>query len=66
MKGNLDLLRERIRKFSPIYYAAADAPPFLLFHGTDDKTVPIAHGDTFVEALKKAGEAMLLINIDSV
>ena len=46
---------ERAKKASPITHVAADAPPFLVVHGTNDRTVPIAHGDRFVEALKKAG-----------
>lgn len=40
---------------SPITHVKAGAPPFLLIHGTADKTVIIKHGDSFVEALKEAG-----------
>ena len=46
---------ERNKKISPISYVHKDAPPFLLIHGTADKTVNIKHGDSLVEALKKAG-----------
>ncbi|MBD3674033.1 MAG: alpha/beta hydrolase fold domain-containing protein [Planctomycetaceae bacterium] len=41
-------------KVSPITYAHSDAPPFLVIHGTGDRTVPVKHGDTFVNALKEA------------
>lgn len=40
---------------SPISHLAKDPVPFLVIHGTADKTVPVFQGDTFVEALKKAG-----------
>ena len=53
--GPADTLEERGRKASPSTYVAADAPPFLLVHGTADTTVNIKHGDTFHGALKKAG-----------
>ena len=53
--GSADTLEERGRKASPSTYVAADAPPFLLVHGTADTTVNIKHGDTFHAALKKAG-----------
>ena len=53
--GPAETLEERGRKASPSTYVAADAPPFLLVHGTADTTVNIKHGDTFHAALKKAG-----------
>ena len=53
--GPAKTLEERGRKASPSTYVAADAPPFLLIHGTADTTVNIKHGDTFHAALKKAG-----------
>ncbi|MCF7847472.1 MAG: alpha/beta hydrolase [Kiritimatiellales bacterium] len=55
LAGPEDTLAERIRKASPISYVRKDTPPFLLFQGTADKLVNVAHGDRFVEALKKAG-----------
>lgn len=45
----------RAQKYSPIKYVTDKAPPFLVVHGTADKTVDIKHGDTFVEALKDVG-----------
>ena len=57
--GPGETLEERARKASPSTYVAADAPPFLLVHGTADTTVNIKHGDTFHAALKKAGAKYL-------
>ncbi len=55
LKGDPDSVDERVRKASPINYIRKDAPPFLLIHGTADRTVNVKHADTFVAALKKAG-----------
>lgn len=46
---------ERVRQASPISYARADAPPFLLIHGTADRTVPIVQAQRLADALRKAG-----------
>ncbi len=40
---------------SPINHVRKDAPPFLLIHGTADRTVDVKHADLFVKALKEAG-----------
>ena len=53
--GPEETFEERARKASPVSHVSADAPPFLIFHGTKDNTVNVAHGDRLVEALKKAG-----------
>ena len=55
LAGSDETFAERAKKASPITHVRADAPPFLVVHGTNDRTVPIAHGDRFVEALKEAG-----------
>lgn len=55
LPGPPDSLAERVKKASPISYVRADAPPFLVIHGTADQTVPFSQGEKFVEALKQAG-----------
>jgi acetyl esterase/lipase len=40
---------------SPLTYITKDDPPFLIVHGDEDKTVPIAQSERLTEALKKAG-----------
>lgn len=43
---------ERYRDASPRHRVHADAPPFLVLHGTRDSLVPIADAHHFVEALR--------------
>jgi dipeptidyl aminopeptidase/acylaminoacyl peptidase len=43
------------RAASPVTWASADDPPFLIFHGTEDATVPFAQGEALAAALVKAG-----------
>lgn len=47
--------KEQAFKASPISYVHAKAPPFLLFHGTEDRLVDVSQSDRFVKALKEAG-----------
>jgi dipeptidyl aminopeptidase/acylaminoacyl peptidase len=40
---------------SPLNYVTSDAPPFLIVHGDNDKTVPIIHSEKMHETLSAAG-----------
>jgi len=40
------------RKASPIAQVHADAPPFLVVHGTGDSVIPVAQARSFVERLR--------------
>ncbi|MEW4491025.1 alpha/beta fold hydrolase [Thalassoglobus sp. JC818] len=53
--GPDESLDERKRLASPISHVFDDAPPFLLVHGTSDRTVPYSQGASFADALKEAG-----------
>jgi acetyl esterase/lipase len=52
------------KEASPITYVTKDDPPFLVVHGTDDRTVPFDQGVRFHEALKKAGVDSTLVKIE--
>ncbi len=47
--------KEKARKASPMTYVSSSAAPFLIMHGDQDRTVPIAQSETFAAALKEAG-----------
>lgn len=49
---------------SPVTFADADAPPFLIIHGTADRTVPVQQGDDLAEKLKAAGADVTYIRVD--
>ena len=53
--GTEEERRELAKKCSPITYVSADAPPFLLIHGTTDGTVPPDQATRFAAALREAG-----------
>jgi acetyl esterase/lipase len=46
---------------SPVTYATADDPPFLIFHGDKDGTVPLEQGRLMYDALIKAGVSAKLV-----
>ena len=52
------------REASPVTYVTKDDPPFLVFHGTEDRTVPFRQGESFYEKLKAAGVDATLIKMD--
>lgn len=53
------------RNSAPMTHVKAGAPPFLLVHGTADKTVNVKHSDRFAKALEKAGaEDVTYLRID--
>lgn len=53
--GDAQALPEKAKKASPMTYVSRDAAPFLIMHGDEDQTVPIAQSETFAAALKQAG-----------
>jgi acetyl esterase/lipase len=61
--GPIEENEEKARQASPVTYASQDDPPFLLFHGTADKTVPFAQAETMYKALKDAGVNVKLVRI---
>lgn len=55
---------EAARAASPVSYASADDPPFLIVHGTKDDVVPFDQSMRLHEALRKAGVAATLIPVE--
>ena len=45
------------REASPLVRVHADAPPFLVVHGSCDGLIPVAEARTFVESLRSASDA---------
>jgi acetyl esterase len=56
VKGTLfdNILMAGLTEFSPINAVSAEAPPFLLIHGTDDNVVPFAQSERFCDKLRES------------
>ncbi|MEU9194607.1 alpha/beta hydrolase [Streptomyces hundungensis] len=46
---------DRARDASPVAHVHADAPPFLVLHGTEDRLIPLAQGEQLTAALRQVG-----------
>ncbi len=55
LAGPAESIAQRKARASPISHVHAQAPPFLVIHGTADETVPFRQGQKLAEALEKAG-----------
>ena len=47
------------RKASPIARVHAEAPPFLVVHGTGDSVIPVAQARSFVERLQGVSRSVV-------
>ena len=52
------------RAASPVTWASSDDPPFLIFHGTEDMTVPFAQGQGMAAALEKAAANVTFVRVE--
>jgi acetyl esterase/lipase len=52
------------RAASPVSWVSADDPPFLIFHGTDDGTVPFAQSESLAAALRSAGASVTFVRVE--
>jgi len=62
----IDTVPDLVRKANPATYARADAPPFLILHGTDDTEVVPEQSILLYEALAAAGANATLCLIDGL
>jgi acetyl esterase/lipase len=54
----LPTVPDRVTQASPLSYARASAPPFLLLHGRDDHIIPCSQSERLREALAQAGNSV--------
>ncbi|WP_254507284.1 alpha/beta hydrolase [Anatilimnocola floriformis] len=59
IKEKLDVAKSA----SPVTFVSADDPPFLIVHGTADRTVDIRQAELLHEAQKKAGAKTLFVKV---
>lgn len=52
------------KEASPITFVSKDDPPFLIVHGTDDRTVPFSQAELLYAAQKKAGVDTTFVKIE--
>jgi acetyl esterase/lipase len=62
--GPLKEKKDVYRKASPSSYSGKGAPPFLLFHGSADRVVPLDQTKRFAEKLDKAGAQSRVILVE--
>lgn len=62
--GNASVDREKAAMASPASYVSPAAPPFLMFHGTEDRTVPFSQSQAMYEKLEAAGAQVSLVAIE--
>jgi acetyl esterase/lipase len=55
---------EAYRRASPISFISKNTPPFLLFHGTSDKLIPIDQSKRLAERLKSFGVPVQLVILE--
>lgn len=55
---------ETYRNASPISHVSAQAPPFLFFHGADDKLVPIDQSKRLAARLRQVGVSARLVTLE--
>lgn len=61
LAGDQENHHARAAKASPVTYAAEDAPPFLLVHAENDRTVPFEQGEILANRLKASGAKNVML-----
>ncbi len=55
---------EEVRKICPVSFVTESAPPFLIIHGKQDKTVPFSQGEALHDKLEQAGCDVTLLALE--
>ena len=58
--------KDKAAQASPVTYVSKDAPPFLIMHGDQDRSVPFNQSELLQAALKKAGVDSTLLPVKGV
>lgn len=61
---NVALHKEEAEKICPVTYVTKDAPPFMIIHGRQDKTVPFTQGELLHDKLEAAGADVRLLVLE--
>lgn len=61
--GSLSEKKEVAKQASPVTFVSPDDPPFLIVHGTEDRTVPLSQAERLNEKLKTAGVNVTFVKI---
>jgi acetyl esterase/lipase len=59
VKRRIDKHPDIFRNASPIHRVHADAPPFMIVHGTGDSVIPVAQARSFVERLRATSSSVV-------
>lgn len=62
--ASFDAKPELYRRGSPITYVTKDAPPFLFFHGSEDKLVSPRQSHVLADKLKEAGVSAKVVIVE--
>lgn len=62
--GAVQEMQKVAREASATTHVSQDDPPFLLIHGTNDRTVPFSQSELLNEALKKVGVEAILVPVE--
>jgi TolB protein len=49
---------DRVRRANPLTYVTKAAPPFQIYHGADDTSVPVGQSQILADALRRAGASV--------
>ena len=61
---NVVLNKEKAQECCPVSFVTPSAPPFMIFHGTNDSTVPFSQGKVLYDLLIKNGCDATLVAVN--